>query len=360
MIERFLSRRRLSASATKSITPTSLVQAEGSGASGSYGDSLSYGRGNRALNWQKLLTLAGAATLTFVLGACTRTPEPPAAAEADHPSPKRSSNARVTAHAPDEAISEVDYLMEFPVCDGSPHPESCERGSRSFTDRCRLCHGRTGASGRAAPTLIGLVGRKRTFLDGRSLIADRAYVRRSIIDHKSDSEYIPGYKGTLDKVQKLRHPDAHLRAARRREESFAWEAVGGKSGFAKGEVGDLIAFIEWLSLEPLPNGSVRVSRLVPGEGPFDEEGVREELQIRLESIRQCYEFELEKQPSLRGQITVRFVGLPGGHLTDGKVIRDTLSKPLLSRCVADAVGYATAACSKPPRDGTVTLTFAPE
>ena len=252
-----------------------------------------------------------------------------------------------------------DILIEFPVCETSPRRELCERGSSIFEEKCRICHGRTGAVHRAAPTLIGLVGRQRTFLSGRSIVANEDYIRRSIVDHSSDEEYVPGYHGTLEKVQMLSHPDAALRASHRAVEERAWKTVVGPSGLSPGEVNALGAFIEWLSEQHLPSGSVRIGALIPGKRNLDARRIRQEVDLRLESIRVCYEFELEKQPNLEGEIQVAFVGLPKGRVANGKVVLDTLQKPLLARCVADAVGFATAACPVPPRDGAVRFVFAP-
>jgi hypothetical protein len=294
--------------------------------------------------------------------ACTAD-RPGPASEQEHKMPVESTATEMTRLEQPSAVeaprSGGDILIPFPVCDGSLHPKQCEKGSSLFAEKCRICHGRTGAGHRTAPTLIGLLGRKRTFLDGRSVIADEAYIRRSIIDHNSDEEYVPGYHRTLEKVQMLSHPDATLRASHRAIEAQAWQRVVGRSGLLPSEVDALVAFIEWLSLEALPPGSVRIAELLPGKKRFDTKRIRKEIGLFLESIQQCYEFELEKEPALQGEITVEFVGLSGGRLADGKVVRDTLEKPLLTRCVSNAVGHASAACSVPPQDGTVRLIFAP-
>lgn len=294
--------------------------------------------------------------------ACTGDRRGPAS-EQGHETPTESTAMKPARFEQPSAVeashSGGDILIEFPVCDGSPYPKKCDKGSSIFAEKCRICHGRTGAGHRTAPTLIGLLGRKRTFLNGRSLIADEAYIRRSIIDHNSDEEYVPGYDGTLEKVQMLSHPDAALRASRRAAEVQGWKNVVGRSGLLLSEVDALVAFIEWLNLEPLPQGSVRIAELVAGKKRFDAKRIRKKIGLFLESIQLCYEFELEKEPDLQGEITVEFVGLPSGRLADGKVVRDTLEKPLLTRCVANAVGHATAACSVPPQDGTVTFVMAP-
>jgi hypothetical protein len=193
------------------------------------------------------------------------------------------------------------------------------------------------------------------FLNGVSVVADEAYIRRSTIDHNSDEEFVPGYHGTLDKVAMLSHPNAALRTSYREAEAERWEAVVGWDGLRADEVDALVAFIKWLSPGTWPRGSARLAEIVP----LDSEHLRKEIELRLESIHLCYEVQLEGEPGLQGLIMVEPVGLPGGRLVDGRVILDTVHNPMLARCVADAVGDATAACPVPPEEGAVTFVFAP-
>ncbi len=247
-------------------------------------------------------------------------------------------------------------LMELPVCVGIKKPEKCKRGAVLFTQKCNLCHYFPSVRERSGPTLVGLVGRERRFLNGQSLVADRNYIRRSIVDHNSDDEYVPGYDGTFEKSRMLGHPEASMRAALRRVEANAWDATVGR--LDRDDVDALVAFIEWLSPGAWPQGSVKVAGIVPGKAPFDAGCIRKQIELRLESIHVSYEILLEGQSDLDGEVTVQFMGLPGGSLADGKVLHDTVGHPILARCVADAVGDATASCPVPPTDGTVTFAFA--
>jgi len=226
--------------------------------------------------------------------------------------------------------------MELHVCVGLKKPEKCKRGAVLFTQKCNLCHYFLGVRERSGPTLVGLVGRERRFLNGQSLVADRSYIRRSIVDHNGDDEYVPGYDGTLEKLQMLSHPEARIRTARRSAEANAWD---GTVGHLDGDdVDALVAFIEWLSPGASPQGSVKIAELVPGKAPFDAGCIRKQIELRLESIHVSYEILLEGQSDLAGEVTVQFMGLPGGSSADGKVVHDTVRDPILARCVASAVG----------------------
>ncbi len=248
------------------------------------------------------------------------------------------------------------FLTELHVCVGIEKPEKCKRGAVLFTQKCNLCHYFPSVRERSGPTLVGLVGRERQFLNGQSLVADRSYIRRSIVDHNGDDEYVPGYSGTLEKIQMLSHSDARMRPALRRAEANAWDATVGR--LDGDDVDALVAFIEWLSPGAWPQGSAKIAGIVPGKAPFDAGCIRKQVELRLESIHVSYEIQLEGRSDLDGEITVQFMGLPGGSLADGKVVRDTVGDPILARCVADAVGEATASCPVPPTDGTVTFAFA--
>jgi hypothetical protein len=248
------------------------------------------------------------------------------------------------------------FLTELHVCVGIEKPEKCKRGAVLFTQKCNLCHHSLSVQERAGPTLVGLVGRERRFINGQSLVADRSYIRHSIVDHNGDEEYVPGYNGTLEKTQMLSHPEARMRMALRRAEANAWDGTVGR--LDGDDVDALVAFVEWLSPGAWPQGLVKVAEIVPGKTPFDAGCIRKQIELRLESIHVSYEILLEGQSDLAGEVTVQFMGLPGGSSADGKVVHDTVRDPILARCVASAVGEATASCPVPPTDGTVTFAFA--
>lgn len=55
---------------------------------------------------------------------------------------------------------------------------------------CAACHGRDGEGG-VGPAWVGLAGSERTLDDGRTLVADVDYLRRSITDPGAD--VVAGY-----------------------------------------------------------------------------------------------------------------------------------------------------------------------
>ena len=55
---------------------------------------------------------------------------------------------------------------------------------------CAGCHGRAGQGG-VGPTLVGIAGTERPLVDGRTVIADEAYLIRAIMD--PNAEIVAGY-----------------------------------------------------------------------------------------------------------------------------------------------------------------------
>jgi cytochrome c oxidase subunit 2 len=53
------------------------------------------------------------------------------------------------------------------------------------TAGCAACHGAQGEGG-TGPTFVGLVGSERILADGRTVVADDDYLRRSILDPQAD------------------------------------------------------------------------------------------------------------------------------------------------------------------------------
>lgn len=71
------------------------------------------------------------------------------------------------------------------ACSGDAGPvlsEAASAGRSVFTaNGCAACHGADGAGG-VGPALVGLIGSTTEFVDGTSMVADRAYVIESIMD----------------------------------------------------------------------------------------------------------------------------------------------------------------------------------
>jgi cytochrome c oxidase subunit II len=111
-----------------------------------------------------LLLVAG---LTFP--ACDRKSPVPQAA---------SSSAQVTAEA-------------FPP----PDPAMVAEGEKVFAARqCAACHTIDGSPG-MGPTLAGIYGKKQALADGREVVVDIPYLRRSLIDPKAD--LVNGYGAAM-------------------------------------------------------------------------------------------------------------------------------------------------------------------
>ena len=88
----------------------------------------------------------------------------------------------------------IALLVVAAACGGSSRPEmspEAERGRRiANTSGCGSCHGADGEGG-VGPQLAGLYGSTVTLSDGTTVVADDAYIRRSITD--PDADRVEGY-----------------------------------------------------------------------------------------------------------------------------------------------------------------------
>lgn len=79
-------------------------------------------------------------------------------------------------------------------------------GQRLYSDfGCVACHTLTGTAD-AGGSLTGLIGQERTLADGRTIVADRDYVRRAILEPDADvvagfAPKMPSYAGVLSEPQ---------------------------------------------------------------------------------------------------------------------------------------------------------------
>ena len=112
-------------------------------------------------------------------------------------------DALTLAGAPPSAAPDLSALWPAPQSRGGAD----SRGARLYASRgCLACH----AQGRVAPPLEGLLGARVALADGRTVIADRDYLRESILDAgaKVAAGYpnlMPSYRGQLrdDEIEDL-------------------------------------------------------------------------------------------------------------------------------------------------------------
>lgn len=85
-------------------------------------------------------------------------------------------------------------MLTAAACGGSSRAEmspEAERGRRiANTNGCASCHGADGTGG-VGPKFVGLYGSEVTLSDGSTVLADDAYIRRSITDPGADR--VKGY-----------------------------------------------------------------------------------------------------------------------------------------------------------------------
>lgn len=88
-----------------------------------------------------------------------------------------------------------------------PPPSGSQGKAFAETFGCLACHSTDGTvEGKVGPTWKGLFGSRRTFVDGRSEIADESYLLEKILDPngkrlKKDAVEMPSYRGVLDPRQ---------------------------------------------------------------------------------------------------------------------------------------------------------------
>jgi cytochrome c oxidase subunit 2 len=69
-------------------------------------------------------------------------------------------------------------------------PQAADGRRVANTSGCASCHGADGSGG-VGPAFVGLYGSEVTLADGSTVVADDAYLRRSITD--PDAERVEGY-----------------------------------------------------------------------------------------------------------------------------------------------------------------------
>jgi hypothetical protein len=187
-----------------------------------------------------------------------------------------------------------------------------------------------------------LVGRKRVFLSGQSVVADEAYIRRSIIDHSSDAEYVPGWKGTFYRTRAMREGREDWLDFAHHREKLSWDdhVVGSWTPLTPAKTDAIVAYV--MALSPANGFRGLVSYEIEGEDDdvLDEDQIRKEIEMRLESIDQCYETERAREtemPSgsrIGGQVTLRLNGLRNHK---DVVASGSIGNEFVLACAVDAI-----------------------
>jgi hypothetical protein len=197
-----------------------------------------------------------------------------------------------------------------------------------------------GVQERKGPSLVGLVGRKRVFLSGQSLVADEAYIRRSIIVHSSDAEYVPGWKGTFYRTRAMREGREDWLDFAHHREKLSWDdhVVGSWTPLTPAKTDAIVAYV--MALSPAKGLRGLVSYEIEGEDDVDEDQIRKEIEMRLESIDQCYETERTRETEMPGgsriggQITLRLNGLRNRY---DVVASGSIGNEFVLACAVDAM-----------------------
>jgi len=92
----------------------------------------------------------------------------------------------------------IALLLLASACGGSSRAELSPEGERgrriANTSGCASCHGSDGTGG-VGPQFTGLYGSEVRLSDGSTVVADDAYLRRSITD--PEAERVEGYTVTM-------------------------------------------------------------------------------------------------------------------------------------------------------------------
>jgi mono/diheme cytochrome c family protein len=245
----------------------------------------------------------------------------------------------------------LDDLLQRPrwmhhVCRTTEDPERCDDGAVTFAAQCARCHGMRGVQLRKGPSLVGLIGRTRTFLSGESIVADEAYVTRAIRDHASVDEYVPGWEGTAERVLATRSGSVAWLDHLIHQEQSSWVFRGLSFDDAQDlfdDVQALTSFIPALSPETGVRELGRVEfELRDIKDPQAGTLLQKQLDWRLDSIRDCFVAELAKESRVRGSKvhggTFRFNLY---RLWDFQMARGQyFGNPVILGCVIDGVADA--------------------
>lgn len=89
-------------------------------------------------------------------------------------------------------------------------------------------------------------------------------------------------------------------------------------------------------------------------GSLDKEVIRRVIRQHLGEVKQCYEDQLKKDPSLAGRVMARFTIGADGKVTESGIEETSLKSPACEKCIADAVrGWEF----PKPRGGKVVVSY---
>ena len=191
-------------------------------------------------------------------------------------------------------------------CLGRDDPDACV----VFEKECRGCHSGVAVQLLGGPDLVGLLGRERFFVSGASLVADEAYIERSIADHRDPVELIPGYASSYD-------PSTEPPAPRSAQ-----------------HVKELAAYV--VRLDPHRLKAVVV---VDEEKVVDDERVakiRRVVQFHEDSLRNCYQAVMDIDGGTGGSFLVDFRAL-GDAGFGALIVESSVSHPVLGICMKETL-----------------------
>jgi len=239
------------------------------------------------------------------------------------------------------------------ACRRTQEPWRCDDAAVTFAIRCARCHGMRGVQLRKGPSLVGLLGRERAFLSGESIVADEEYVTRSIRDHFSVDEYVPGWRGTSERVLATKSGSATWLDHVIRQEQSSW-MLSRFGPLSLDDVRDLTSFVVALS----PGTGSRVLGRVELElrnikDPQAVTLLQKQLNWRRDSIQDCFAAEFAKESRVSGSKRLeRTLRLNLDRLWDfqSSVRGQRVDNPMVLGCVTDAVADAAVAMSPSQRE----------
>jgi hypothetical protein len=84
-------------------------------------------------------------------------------------------------------------------------------------------------------------------------------------------------------------------------------------------------------------GKETIADVAPSNGGLSAEQIRTVVTANLIAIRRCYQVEAERNPSLRGGVTVQWTIDPSGHVERASVVDTTLDNPRVEGCITHLI-----------------------